>query len=154
MKAKCSHDMQIKCIKETYYDQNMPFSMTKFVKLPSARNGASEHSIVCFHVSDKGTCTNKENLVFFLSTKCLTLLLLKQVSDNKVNHLSSSALQSSVQKELWLLILLGGGSYLLLQGVPEKNLSLMTVVVLQYINAPSATPLPFSHLQLIYIEYK
>lgn len=124
MKAKCSHDMQIKCIKETYYDQNMPFSMTKFVKLPSARNGASEHSIVCFHVSDKGTCTNKENLVFFLSTKCLTLLLLKQVSDNKVNHLSSSALQSSVQKEPWLLILLGGEAICFCKVFQKKTLVL------------------------------
>lgn len=71
MKAKCSHDMQIKCIKETYYDQIIPFSMKKFAKLPSARNGASEHSIVCFHVSDKGTCTNKENLVFFFPQSAL-----------------------------------------------------------------------------------
>lgn len=76
--------------------------MTKFAKLPNARNGASEHSIVCFHVSDEGTRTNKENLGFFLSTKCLTLLLIEKVSDNKVNHLSRSAFQSSVQKEPWL----------------------------------------------------
>lgn len=25
VKANCFHDMQIKCTKETHYDQNMPF---------------------------------------------------------------------------------------------------------------------------------
>lgn len=83
--------------------------MRKFAKLPSARNSAFEHSLVCFYPTDKRTCTNKDNLikkktwVFFLSTKCLTLFSVTKMSDNKVNHLSTSAFQSSVQKEPWLL---------------------------------------------------
>lgn len=83
MKAKCSHDMQIKCVKETHYDQNISFSMTEFSKLPIARNCAPECSIVCFHVAGKGTCTKKGNLLLlsFLSTKCLTLLPINEVKD-------------------------------------------------------------------------
>lgn len=104
MKAKCSHDMQIKCIKEKHYDQNISFSMTALAKLPIARN-CSECSPVCFHVAVKGTCTKKGNLLLlsFLSTKCLALLPAKEVKDNKVNYLSSSAFQGAVQKEPCLL---------------------------------------------------
>lgn len=105
MKAKCSHDVQIKCVKEAHYDQNMSFSMIALAKLPIARNCASECSTVCFHVADKGTCTNKGNLLSlsFLSTKCLTLLPIKEAKDHKADHLSSSAFQGSVQKEPCLL---------------------------------------------------
>jgi len=50
----------------------MPFSMTKFAKIRSARNGAFERSIVSFHATDEGTRTNRENLVFcFLQSALL-----------------------------------------------------------------------------------
>lgn len=110
---------------------------------------------VCFQVTDKGTCTNKKNLVFFLSTKCLTLLLIKKVSDSKVNHLSSSTFQSSVQKEPWMLKTFEKkkkkiNMLFAFARCSRKNLSVMTVVVQQYINAPSAIPPPSPHPQLIY----
>lgn len=79
--------------------------MTAFAKLPIARNCGSECSTICFHVADKGTCTKKGNMLLlsFLSTKCLTLLPIKEVKDNKANYLKSSTFQGLVQKEPCLL---------------------------------------------------
>lgn len=128
VKAKCSRDMQIKCIKGTHHDQNISFSMTAFAKLPIARNCASECSTVCFHVAGKGTCTKKGNLLLFslFSTKCLTLLPIKEVKDNKVKYLRSSAFRvqckrnhvCSVLKLKKKIIYI---CYLSLQAVPEKK---------------------------------
>lgn len=90
------------------------------------KDGVSEHSIVCFHVPNIGTCNNKA-FFFFFPTESLSLLLIKKVSDDKVNHLSSSKGNHSC------LILLKNDRYAIcFCKVFQQN---KTLVGLPYINA-------------------
>lgn len=71
VKAKCFDNKQIKYIKQTYYHQNMSSQNQNLLNQPVQKDGVSEHSIVCFHVIDTGTCNNKDFFFIFFPQRAL-----------------------------------------------------------------------------------